>query len=45
MACLTIFTSAFCHTRVQNLLKGPEVTVNFCEIATKNIIKFLKSVN
>ena len=23
-ACLTLFTRAFCHTRFENLLKGPD---------------------
>ena len=24
ITCLTVFTHAFCHTQVENLLKGPD---------------------
>ena len=27
VACLTVFMHAFCHTHVENLLKGPDIMV------------------
>ena len=43
IARLTVFTCAFCHMRVQNLLKGPASTHNFSSpLATSHIFLILE---